>query len=113
MAGENRVRIVLDLLETWALLQGYWQRSRRVVLEGGRRYLCLETVCGCLVILRDITEPEDDSAALNAIAARYTHEDGSQRIHCLEVSHWADLRRVTLPCALIATIDFDRGAAWN
>ena len=65
------------------------------------------------VILRDITEPEDDSAALNAIAARYTHSDGSPRIHRLEVNHWADLRRVTLPCALIAATDFDRGAAWN
>lgn len=133
MAGENRVRmaldlsrpftnmicvgkvrdaVALDLLETWALLQGYWQRSRRVVLEGGKRYLCLETVCDCLVILRDITEPEDDSAALNAIADLYTHENGSLRIHRLEVNHWADLRRVTLPCALIAATDFDRCAAW-
>ena len=111
--GKARDAVALDLLETWALLQGYWQRSRRVVLEGGKRYLCLETVCGCLVILRDITEPEDDSAALNAIAARYTHENGSLRIHRLEVNHWADLRRVTLPCALIAATDFDRGAAWN
>lgn len=64
--GKAREPIALDLLETWALLQGYWQRSRRAVFEGGKRYLCLETVCGCLVILRDITEPEDDSAALHA-----------------------------------------------
>ena len=111
--GKAREAVALDLLESWALLQGYWQRSRRVMLEGGKRYLCLETVCGCLVILRDITEPEDDSAALNAIAARYTHENGSLRIHRLEVNHWADLRRMTLPCALIAATDFDRGAAWN
>lgn len=111
--GKARTATALDLLETWALLQGYWQRSRRVVIEGGKRYLCLETVCGCLVILRDITEPEDDSAVLNAIAARYTHADGSRRINRLEVNHWADLRRVALPCALIAATDFDRGAAWN
>lgn len=111
--GKARTATALDLLETWALLQGYWQRSRRVVFEGGKRYLCLETVCGCLVILRDITEPEDDSAALNAIAARYTHSDGSQRIQRLEVNHWADLRRVTLPCTLLSATDFDRGTAWQ
>ena len=111
--GKAREPIALDLLETWALLQGYWQLSRRVVIEGGKRYLCLETVCGCLVILRDITEPEDDSAALNAIAARYTHNDGSRRIQRLEVNHWADLRRVALPCTLLGATDFDRGTAWN
>lgn len=71
------------------------------------RYLCLETVCGCLVVLRDITEPEDDSAA------RYTQADGSQRIQRLEVNHWADLRRVALPCTLISATDFDRGTAWH
>ena len=111
--GKARESVPLDLLETWALLQGYWQRSRRVVVEGGKRYLCLETVCGCLVILRNITEPEDDSAALNAIAASYVNDDASPRIHRLEVNHWADLRRVTLPCRLIDASDFDRGAAWN
>lgn len=111
--GKARTATALDLLETWALLQGYWQRSRRVVVQGGKRYLCLETVCACLVILRDITEPEDDSAALNAIAARYTQADGSQRIQRLEVNHWADLRRVALPCTLLGATDFDRGATWH
>jgi adenine-specific DNA-methyltransferase len=111
--GKAREATPLDLLETWAFLQGYWQRSRRVVLEGDKRYLCLETVCGCLIILRDITEPEEDSAALNTIAARYLQENGGLRIHRLEVNHWADLRRVTLPCTLIGASDFDRGAAWN
>ena len=75
--------------------------------------VALETECACLVLLRDINEPEDDSAALNAIAARYVNADGSPRIQRLEVNHWADLRKVKLPCTLISPVDFDRGAAWN
>lgn len=88
-------------------------RSRRVRLENGRRYACLETECGCLVVLRDIDEPEDDSATLNALAARYVNEDGSRRIQRLEVNHWADLRRIDRPCILLGPTDFDRGAAWT
>ena len=111
--GRNGEPRTVDLLETWALLQGYWVRSRRVFVEAGRRYVALETECACLVLLRDINEPEDDSAALNAIAARYVNADGSPRIQRLEVNHWADLRKVKLPCTLISPVDFDRGAAWN
>ncbi len=111
--GQRGETCMVDLLETWALLQGYWVRSRRVFVEAGRRYAALETECGCLVLLRDINEPEDDSAALNAIAARYVNEDGSSRVQRLEVNHWADLRKVKLPCTLISAVDFDRGAAWN
>ena len=111
--GRNGEPRTIDLLETWALLQGYWVRSRRVFVEAGRRYVALETECACLVLLRDINEPEDDSAALNAIAARYVNADGSPRIQRLEVNHWADLRKVKLPCTLISPVDFDRGAAWN
>ena len=109
-AGEERA---IDLLETWALLQGYWVRSRRVRLENGRRYACLETECGCLVVLRDIDESEDDSDTLNALVARYVNEDGSRRIQRLEVNHWADLRRIDRPCILLGPTDFDRGAAWT
>lgn len=103
----------IDLLETWALLQGYWVRSRRVVMEGGRRYACLESTCGCLVLLRDITEPEDDSAAIAAIVERYREADGALRVQRLEVNHWADLRRLPLPTKLLSATDFDRGASWN
>lgn len=112
-AGKSREEKPLDLLESWAYLQGYWQRSRRVHVEGDKRYLCLETVCGCLVLLRDIAEGEDDSAALNAIAARYRDAEGALRVQRMEVNHWADLRRLKLPCKLIMAHDFDQGAAWN
>jgi len=117
---ENTLRVgkagsprMIDLLETWALLQGYWVRSRRVYVEGGRRYACLETTCGCLVMLRDITEPEDDSAAIGTIVERYRGVDGALRVQRLELNHWADLRRLPLPATLLAATDFDRGAAWN
>jgi adenine-specific DNA-methyltransferase len=109
-AGEEQA---VDLLETWALLQGYWVRSRKIHLENGRSYACLETECGCLVVLRDIDEPEDDSATLNVLAAGYVNTDGSRRIQRLEVNHWADLRRIERPCTLLGPTDFDRGAAWN
>ncbi len=112
-AGPNGALHTIDLLETWALLQGYWVRSRRVLLEGGKRYAALETTCGCLVLLRDIAEGEDDSAAVNAIAARYQNDDGSPRIQRLELNLWADLRKIQLPCTLITASDLDRGTAWN
>ena len=114
--GKARELTTIDLLETWAYLQGYWQRSRRAYLEGSKRYLCLETQSGTLVVLRDITEPEDDTAALKAIVGRYLNEDGTSRLRGLEVNHWANLVRIEaeikLPCKLIETHDFDRGADW-
>ena len=119
--GRMREAQAIDLLESWAYLQGYWQRSRRVFSEAGRRYECLETECGTLVVLRDIVEPEDDSAALQAIVARYVDcdEDGktTQRLRRLEVNYWANLVRVEaalpgLPCTIINAHDFDRGAEW-
>jgi adenine-specific DNA-methyltransferase len=119
--GRMREAQAIDLLESWAYLQGYWQRSRRVFSEAGRRYECLETECGTLVVLRDIVEPEDDSAALQAIVARYVDcdEDGktTQRLRRLEVNYWANLVRVEaalpgLPCSIINAHDFDRGAEW-
>lgn len=103
----------VDLLETWALLQGYWTRSRKALSVDGKRYEALETECGCLVLLRDIEVDEDDSAAVNAIAADYVDDDGSPRIRRLELNHWADLRKIARPCTLLAAGDFDRGAAWN
>lgn len=103
----------VDLLETWALLQGYWVRSRKVLVQGGKRYAALETECGCLVLLRDVTEGDDDSEAVNAIAASYQNTDGTPRIQRLELNQWADLRKVKLPCTLITASDFDRGTAWN
>lgn len=103
----------VDLLETWALLQGYWIRSRKVVEHTGKRYAALESECGCLVLLRDIAEGEDDSAAVNAIAAGFMNADGSRRIQRLELNHWADLRKIGLPCTLLTASDFDRGATWN
>lgn len=111
----------IDLLESWAYLQGYWQRSRRIFNEAGRRYECLETVCGTLMVLRDITEPEDDSAALKAIVERYvdTDEDDNKtlRLRRLEVNHWANLVSLEavlngMPCTIINAQDFDRGAEW-
>ena len=108
--GEPRT---VDLLETWALLQGYWIRSRKVVEYTGKRYSGLESECGCLVLLRDIAEGEDDSAAVNSIAAGYVNADGSRRIQRLELNHWADLRKIALPCTLLTASDFDRGATWN
>lgn len=121
---DNRLRIgktleerPLDLLESWAYLQGYWQRSRQVFVEAGRRYECLETECGTLVILRDIVEPEDDSAAIAAIAARYAVGDEAARLRRVEVNHWANLVSLEmvlngLPCTIIHAHDFDRGAEW-
>jgi adenine-specific DNA-methyltransferase len=112
--GKDRSQPVkLDLMETWVYLQGYWARSRRVYQEGGRRYLAIETQCGTLVVFRDIREPEDDSAALNAIAEGYRDASGAFRVQRMEVNHWADLRRLALPTTLLAVNDFDRGAVWN
>ncbi|MFZ4537290.1 site-specific DNA-methyltransferase [Propionivibrio sp.] len=119
--GRAREKQPIDLLESWAYLHGYWQRSRRVFSEDGRRYECLETECGTLVVLRDICEPEDDSAALKAIAERYvdSDEDGksTSRLRRLEVNYWANLKLVEaalpgLPCSIINAQDFDRGAEW-
>ncbi|MDZ4313771.1 MAG: site-specific DNA-methyltransferase [Azonexus sp.] len=119
--GRLRQAQTIDLLESWAYLNGYWQRSRRVFSEAGRRYECLETECGTLVVLRDIVEPEDDSAALQAIAARYVDrdEDGktTPRLRRLAVNYWANLVSVEaalpgLPCSIINAHDFDRGAEW-
>jgi adenine-specific DNA-methyltransferase len=112
-AGQDGALQTVDLLETWALLQGYWVRSRRVLAQGDKRYDALETECGCLVLLRDIAEGEDDSVAVNAIAASYTHADGSARVQRLELNQWADLRKIKLPCILMTTSDFDRGTSWN
>ena len=112
-AGQDGALQTVDLLETWALLQGYWVRSRRVLAQGDKRYDALETECGCLVLLRDIAEGEDDSAAVNAIAASYTNADGSPRIQRLELNQWADLRKIKLPCTLMTASDFDRGTSWN
>jgi adenine-specific DNA-methyltransferase len=112
-AGQHGALHTIDLLETWALLRGYWVRSRRVLFEDGKRYAALETTCGCLVLLRDIAEGEDDSALVNAIAARYQNDDGSSRIQRLELNLWADLRKIKLPCTLVTANDFDRGTAWN
>lgn len=112
-AGKQGEDCAVDLLETWALLQGYWVRSRKVLWQDGKRYAALETECGCLVLLRDITLEEDDSAAVNAIAQSYANADGSPRIQRLELNHWADLRRVALPCTLLMPTDFDRGADWS
>jgi adenine-specific DNA-methyltransferase len=119
--GRAREEQAIDLLESWAYLQGYWQRSRRVFNEAGRRYECLETECGTLVVLRDIIEPEDDSAGLKAIVARYVDCDeggnSTLRLRRLEVNHWANLVSIEaalngLPCTIINAQDFDRGAEW-
>uniref|UniRef100_D5X2P0 site-specific DNA-methyltransferase (adenine-specific) n=1 Tax=Thiomonas intermedia (strain K12) TaxID=75379 RepID=D5X2P0_THIK1 len=112
-AGKQGEPRTVDLLETWALLRGYWIRSRKVVEHAGKRYAALESECGCLVLLRDIAEGEDDSAAINAIAVGYVNEDGSRRIQRLELNHWADLRKIALPCTLLTASDFDRGATWG
>ena len=37
----------------------------------------------------------------------------SPRTQRLELNHWADLRRVALPCTLLMPTDFDRGADWS
>lgn len=112
-AGKHGEACAVDLLETWALLQGYWVRSRKVLWQDGKRYAALETECGCLVLLRDITVNEDDSAAVNAITATYGNADGSPRIQRLELNHWVDLRKIGLPCTLLTPTDFDRGADWS
>lgn len=112
-AGRTAQAWALDLLETRALLQGYWIRSRRAIKEGGKLYRALESECGCLVLFRDITDGEDDSEAVNSIAASFTNKDGTSRISRLELNHWADLRRIDLPAVLLAQGDFDRGARWS
>lgn len=112
-AGQDGALQTVDLLETWALLQGYWVRSRRVLAQGDKRYDALETECGCLVLLRDIAEGEDDSVAVNAIAASYINKDESPRVQRLELNQWADLRKIKLPCTLMTASDFDRGTSWN
>lgn len=112
-AGREGRETVLDLLETRALLQGLWVRSRRTFNEDGKLYSALESECGCLILFRDIAEGEDDSEAVNRIVASYTDEDGSQRLARLELNHWADLRRIALPTILLSAGDFDRGAQWS
>lgn len=112
-AGPQGALHTADLQETWALLQGYWVRSRKVLQEGGKRYAALETECGCLVLLRDIAEGEDDSEAVNALAAAYQNADGTPRIQRLELNQWADLRKIKLPCTLLTASDFDRGTSWG
>jgi adenine-specific DNA-methyltransferase len=113
IAGREGREAALDLLETRALLQGLWVRSRRTFDEGGKHYRALESECGCLIIFRDIADGEDDSEAVNRIAASYTNDDGSPRLLRLELNHWADLRRITLPATLLTAGDFDRGAQWS
>lgn len=112
-AGREGRETALDLLETRALLQGLWVRSRRAFDEGGKHYRALESECGCLILFRDINEGEDDSEAVNRITASYTNDDGSPRLSRLELNHWADLRRITLPATLLTGGDFDRGAQWS
>lgn len=112
-AGREGTETAIDLLETRALLQGYWVRSRRTFTEGVKDYRAIESECGCLILFRDIEDGEDDSEAVNKIAASYANEDGSQRIARLELNHWADLRKLTLPSTLIVHGDFDRGAQWS
>ncbi len=111
--GREGKNAALDLLETRALLQGYWVRSQRSFLEEDKYYRALESECGSLILFRDVIDGEDDSEAINRIAAGYSNEDGSLRIARLELNHWADLRKLTLPANLIAAGDFDRGAQWS
>lgn len=112
-AGKAREEKIIDLMETWLYLQGYWVKSRRRYLENGRKYLAVETTIGVLVVFRDIDTGEDDSAALNAIIDRYTGERGEPTVMRLEVNCDADIRRVKLPVTLVQAADFDRGASWN
>lgn len=112
-AGPQGALHTVDLLETWALLQGYWVRSRKVLHQNGKRYAALETECGCLVLLRDMVEGEDDSEAVNTLAASYQSNEGTPRIQRLELNQWADLRKIQLPCTLITASDFDRGTSWS
>lgn len=111
--GREGRKTVLDLLETRALLQGVWVRSLRTFDEDGKLYRALESDCGCLILFRDIAEGEDDSEAVNRIVACYANDDGSPRLVRLELNHWADLRRITLPTILLSAGDFDRGAQWS
>lgn len=112
-AGRDGQEVTINLMETRALLQGYWVRSLRMFDEGGKTYRALETECGCLILFRDIADGEDDCDAVNRIAAIYQNEDGTPRLSRLELNHWADLRRVQLPSQLLAAGDFDRGAQWS
>lgn len=112
-AGREGKEVALDLMETRALLQGYWVRSLRMFDEGGKTYRALETECGCLILFRDIADGEDDSGTVNRIAAAYQNEDSTPRLSRLELNHWADLRRIDLPAQLLAAGDFDRGAQWS
>ncbi len=112
-AGRGGQETVIDLLETRALLQGYWVRALRMFDEGGKTWRALETECGCLILFRDIGDGEDDSDAVNRIAATYRNDDGYPRLSRLELNHWADLRRIGLPAQVLAAADFDRGAQWS
>ena len=112
-AGKAREERTIDLMESWLYLQGYWVKSRRRYVEGGRKYLAVETTIGVLVVFRDIDTGEDDSAALNAIVDRYKGENGEPTVIRLEVNCDADIRKVKLPVSLVQSSDFDRGASWS
>jgi adenine-specific DNA-methyltransferase len=78
----------VDLMETWALLQGYWVRSRKAIHYGMKRYEALETECGCLVLLRDVAEGEDETGVTHSLRST------KQWRHCMRL-----VRSIRRPCA--------------
>lgn len=111
--GKNGTPRMIDLMETWCYLQGYWIKSRRMFRDFDRPYLVVETTMGTLVVFRDITDGEDDTASLQAILGTYVDAGGQSTIHRLEVNHDADLRRLPSGTHLIDAADFLRGALWS
>ena len=116
--GKSREEKVIDLMETWLYLQGYWVKSRRVYRgdvdrEYDRTYLAVETTHGVLVLFRDIDDGEDDTDQIQSILAHYVDDRGVSTIQRLELNHDADMRKLNVATTLIAANEFMRGAQWS
>lgn len=107
--GKTQDEKPVDLMETWCYLQGYWMKSKRIFREFDRIYQAVETTRNKLILFRDITDGEDDTATIQTILDAYPQE-GSQAIFQLEVNHDVDRRNLAIPVHVVTADDFLRGA---
>jgi adenine-specific DNA-methyltransferase len=78
--GQPSVKKILDLVETYNYIQGYFIKSIKTFELNKKYYKVVETTIGVIVIWRDISIDEDDSKQVVEIASKY---DG---IHTLEIN---------------------------
>lgn len=95
--GKSRDEKIIDLMESWLYLQGYWTKSRRSFDESGKKYLAIETTNGVLIIFREIETGEDDTAPINTIIDQYKGDGGEPSVARIELNHDADIRKIKLP----------------